>query len=76
MCNINAFFFKNLNLRKEQNTMLDNYASAKLACLHPLQLHASNNLNMQYDRSLQKEFITDFVINVSQLSGEILTFKK
>lgn len=52
--------------------MLDNYASAK----HPLQLHASNNLNMQYDRSLQKEFITDFVINVSQLSGEILIFKK
>lgn len=56
--------------------MLDNYACAKLACLHPLQLRASNNLNMPYDRSLLKEFITDFVINVSQLSGEILTFKK
>lgn len=31
---------------------------------------------MQYDRPLLKEIKTTFVINVSHLSGEILTLKK
>lgn len=30
------------------NTMLDNYASAKLAFLHPSKLHVSTHSNMPY----------------------------
>lgn len=55
--------------------MPDNHASAKVAILHQSKMHVSEN-SMSYDRPLLNGFITTFVINVSHLSGEIITFEK
>lgn len=50
------------------NTVPDNYVIAKLAFLQPSKLHVS--------KTLLKEFITTFVVNVSHLSGENFNFQK
>lgn len=59
------------------NTVPDQYASTKVAFLHPSKLHVSKISNMSkniIDHCL-KRVLTTFVIDVSLLSGEIFAFK-
>lgn len=56
-------------------TVLDNYASAKSAFLHPSKVRVWKNSDMPNDRPLLKGLITNFVNDVSHLSGDIFRFK-
>lgn len=60
------------------DTVSDNYVSAKVASLHPSQLHVSKTSNMTYDRPLSKELVNTFtaIVHASHLSEETSTFKE
>lgn len=54
--------------------MPDNYVSAMLAFLHPLKLQFCKKLYSKYKIIAVRVYI-HFCFSVSQLTGEILTFK-
>lgn len=45
-------------------TVPDNYASAKMAFMHPSKVQVLKNSNMPFDRLLLKTFITTFIFVV------------
>lgn len=53
--------------------MNNNYASAKVAILHPLKIQFRENLYKTNDRLLPREYIATFAFNVYHLTGEIFT---
>lgn len=58
-----------------KSTVTDNYASAKVAPLHPLKRQFWKNPYIPNERPLSTEQTTTPATSVSHLTGEIFTFK-